>query len=78
MDEANSGFERLVCLFIYHNSEKIPRFPFVRSRMDHHSPKALSTHLSDRTQLVEDLVLHFLGLRQFVAQVCTRASQLQG
>ena len=61
-DEANSGFESLVCLFSYHNLDKISisikihsqtRFP-LRSRVDHHSPKVLSTHLSHRTQLVED------------------------
>ena len=85
MDEANSGFERLVCLFSYHNLDKISisiqirletRFR-LRRRVDCQSPKALSTHLSDGTQLVEDLVFYFLGLRQFVAKVCTRASHLQ-
>ena len=66
-DEANSGFERLVCLFSYHNLDKIPistqihsqtRIP-LRSRVNQHSLRALSTHLSDRTQLLEDLIFSF-------------------
>ena len=33
MDEADSGFERLVCLFSYHNLDKIPISIQIHSQM---------------------------------------------